>query len=175
MWRLVTSGSRTKASLPAELQLQSRYSALGTGSSGKPGEVAIALGKGRAQVHGDVHWNRNEPAESTWLRGRGQNNVGDIMAGICYSPPDRKPALMSGGSLLVGGLRAPVGLHPTWYLLGIQQGWGQASWETSENIKKGFLTQLIDKLARVNEVCLMTFLPMNREELDKYVMVERES
>lgn len=42
-------------------------------------------------------------------------------------------------------------------------------------MKKGFLTQLIDKLARVNEVCLMTFLPMNREELDKYVMVERES
>lgn len=93
VWRLVTSGSRTKAPLPAELQLQSRYSALGTGSSGKPGEVVFALGKGRAQVHGDVHWNGDESAESTRLKGRGQNNVGDIMAGIYYRPPDRKPAL----------------------------------------------------------------------------------
>ena len=32
----------------------------------------------------------DEPADSLWVRIRGQPTVGDIVVGVCYRPPDQE-------------------------------------------------------------------------------------
>ena len=61
----------------------------------------------------------DEPTESLWVRIKEQNNIGDIVVGVCYRPPDQEEqvdeafyrelevASHSQAVVLIGGLQPP--------------------------------------------------------------------
>lgn len=59
-----------------------------TGQQGKAVELLFVLERTRIYKH---HLEMNdEGVESSWVRIKGQDNIGDIITNVCYQPPHQE-------------------------------------------------------------------------------------